>query len=105
MFKIVDYIGNNSDFAKLDYFFDYLLKKNNSEFADIYSYGLPERNLSSAGFKKIKLNTKIIAPNHFEPLEKKNIDINCAFKSSKKEKNIRIFRGDGDGDRPSIIKM
>ena len=46
----------------------------------------------------------MIIPNHFEPFERKNIDIYCAFKSNYKNKIIRLFKGDGDGDRPSILK-
>ncbi len=101
--KIVDYIGSNSNFKKLDFFMSLMLKNNQSEFIDIYSYGIPKKNIFAAGFKEVKLNSKIIVPNHFEPMENKNIKINCAYKIFTGKNNVRIFRGDGDGDRPSKI--
>ena len=45
----------------------------------------------------------MIIPNHLESFERKNIDIYCAYKSNYKNKIIRLFKGDGDGDRPSIL--
>ncbi len=101
--KIIDYIGSNSNFKKLDFFMSSILKKNQSEFIDIYSYGISKNLLLASGFKEVKINSKIIVPNHFEPLENKNIKINCAYKILKGKNKVRIFRGDGDGDRPSII--
>ena len=100
--KIVDYVGSNSNFRKMNYLFHFLLKKSRSEFIDIYSHGIPEKNISKAGFKKVDSHSKIIVPTHFEPFENKNITINCAYKSANAPAGkVRIFRGDGDGDRPS----
>ena len=47
----------------------------------------------------------MIIPNHFEPFEQKNIDIFCAYKNNGNFKNIKIFRSDGDGDRPSRLYL
>ena len=42
-----------------------------------------------------------IIPEYFEPFVNKNIDLYSAYISN--EKNIRLFKGDGDMDRPSKI--
>ena len=101
--KIVDYIGSNSNMSQINSFLKFLIKINNSEFIDIYSYGIPEKNLQAAGFIKVNKQNNIVVPNHFEPFEKKNVTINCAYKCVNKKNNVRIFRGDGDGDRPSKV--
>ena len=41
-----------------------ILKKNQSEFIDIYSHGIPKNFLLASGFK-VKINSKIIVPKSF----------------------------------------
>ena len=80
-----------------------LLKKYKSEYIDFYSYGISEKSFNKSLFVECDQYEGLIAPNHFEPIEKKNIDIYCAYKKNKNFKNIKLFRADGDGDRPSRI--
>ena len=42
----------------------------------------------------------IIIPNYYEPFEQKNIDINF---STNIHEGFRMFKGDGDQDRPNSI--
>ena len=50
----------------------------------------------------IKKKNNQLIPEYFEPFVKKNIDLKlCIFKN--KYKNLLIFKGDGDQDRPSIL--
>tara|TARA_B100000963_G_C22579223_1_gene650012 strand:- start:149 stop:1174 length:1026 start_codon:yes stop_codon:yes gene_type:complete len=100
--RIVDYIGPSnvlkglySEWCKILYF-------NNSEYIDFYNYGLVCEDLIKSGFSRNE-NKEIIIPNHFEPFEKKNVDINFMVPSFVKKK-IRIFKGDSDQDRPNILK-
>jgi hypothetical protein len=105
--RIVDFFGKNQDFHHGKYLFRYLLKKNNSEFLDIYSYGIPKLNLAKSGLDNVEKykKDKIIIPNYFEPFLKKNIKLAYAFKTSKKmEKKVRFFKADSDLDRPNILK-
>ena len=81
-----------------------LLQKYKAEYIDIYSYGISKKIFKQAGYINRYEEQSLIIPNHFEPFQKKNIDIFCAFKSNYKNKIIRLFKGDGDGDRPSILK-
>ena len=72
---------------------------------DIYSYGISKKILKKAGYIN-RYNVKnLIVPNYFEPFVRENVDIFCAFKTSLNKKKIKLFKGDGDGDRPSIINF
>lgn len=105
------YVGNNSCLRIMDIYgkidklgnineqFQNLLQDEQSEYIDLYNYGIDENKLKEIGFKK-RENDDIIIPNYFEPYERKNVEIKYAFKSSKE--NIVIFKGDSDQDRPNI---
>ena len=105
--RIVDFVGEKNFFKNGKYLFRYLLKKYNSEFIDIYSYGIPKKILEKSGLENIKkyTNKKVIVPNYFEPFLQKNIKLPYAFKSSREIKNkVKLFKGDSDLDRPNFIK-
>ena len=101
--RFVDFIGPNNIFPLLDGFVLDLLKKHQAEYLDIYSYGVPSSLIQKAGFINRKNTKDLIIPNYFEPFKQKNIDINIAFKCSKSHPSVRLFKGDGDYDRPSVI--
>jgi len=107
--KLVDLIGKQENIKNCGKFFDFILNRYNAEYLDFYSFGIKKKCLLKAGFKD-RYSTNLILPDHFEPFEFKNININYAFKfNSKKEEKkylskIRIVKGDGDMDRPSLIK-
>ena len=103
MIKIVDFIGEAKNFSKIGNFFEFILSNKNAEYLDFYSFGINNRYIEDAGLIN-NSNHKNIIPNHFEPFELKNVDIYCGFKNQISDKKIKIFRGDGDGDRPSILK-
>ena len=44
----------------------------------------------------------IVIPNYFEPFIQENISISY-FTDSQNLENLRIFKADGDQDRPSIM--
>ena len=102
--RIVDYVGKNENFKLLYHLTIDLLQKSKAEFADIYSCGIPDKNLESAGFINKEKIKNLILPNNYEPFEFRNMDIYCAYKSAIPKKNIRLFRGDADGDRVSQVK-
>ena len=99
--KLVDLIGNDKLVKYIGSSLDLLLKKYEAEYLDFYSYGIKTQCLMSAGFKN-RHTSKEIIPDHFEPFKKKNIEINYGF-ISKFKRNIRLCKGDGDMDRPSIV--
>ena len=98
--KIIDYFGEQKNFKNLKNVFLYLLKENKSESIDFYNYGIEEKYIKKAGFKDREKYKEIIIPEWFNPFLKKNIDYYYAFKN-KTRKSIRLFKGDGDRDRPN----
>jgi len=100
---IVDYIGSGRLFSAVGDFIKDLIKEFNAEYVDMYSHGILEEDILNAGFININENDGLIVPGFFEPFVKKNIQINCCYYSSDKKTRIRVFKGDGDADRPSII--
>lgn len=104
--RIVDFIGPNYMFSEGKYLFDFLLKKNSSDFIDIYSFGIPTsyfRNSNLENINKYKKNNLII-PYYFEPYIHKNFEMAFAYKVQKKLfKPIRFFKGDSDMDRPNRL--
>jgi len=102
--RFVDFIGPNEMFPLLQRFVFDLLKANNAEYMDLYSHGIPSILLQKAGFMDRKKRKDLIIPNYFEPFERKNKDIILAYKCSLKRPAVRLFKGDGDQDRPSQIK-
>ena len=94
--KLVDCIGDYNDFTKIDGVLDELLNRYQAEYVDIYEVGLKDEIMEQAGFMKVE-DTENIIPNYFAPYEAKNIDIYYCTT----DKEIVLFNGDGDQDRPS----
>ena len=101
--RLVDYIGSENDAKFIQPVCKKILENYNAEYLDFYSHGIPSELLKKSGFEnRYDYNDKkIIVPNYFEPFVKKNIDIYCAYKTNLRKK-IKLFKADGDGDRPSV---
>lgn len=99
--RIIDFLGNEEEFKEFtNYLIDKMLKEKN-EYIDIYEVGIEDATLEEAGFIERKEEDSNIIPNYFEPFVQKNIEI--YYMSNCKDK-FRIFKGDGDQDRPSVVK-
>ena len=73
------------------------------EYIDLFTKGLDEKIILEAGFMKVdNKNNDVIIPNYFEPFVQKNVCIRY-FTDTKNLKDLRIYKGDGDQDRPSFI--
>ncbi|ARZ02169.1 hypothetical protein [Yersinia ruckeri] len=92
--RIVDSFGENIMNSKFNYALSNFLDKSKYEYVDLVS-NLPYN--SGSGF--ISSSDSVIIPNYFEPFEMRNIKIDYAYKS---DKELVIFRGDSDQDRPNI---
>ena len=99
--RIMDFLGNEEEFKELaNYLMDKMLKEKH-EYVDIYETGIEDSILLNSGFtERTEKDTNII-PNYFEPFVQKNIEI--YYMSNCKDK-FKIFKGDGDQDRPSMVK-
>ncbi len=100
--RFVDFIGSNKSFLYLKTFFLEILKIYKAEYLDFYSYGIPDNILKKTGLVN-KKDCNAIIPNYFEPFVYQNIDIYFGFRKFNAKGKIRIFKGDGDLDRPSIL--
>lgn len=101
--RIVDYFGDDNLLVGMSNQIQQLLLENDSEYIDFYNYGIEKEKLKDSGFIKHYKTDSIIVPNYYEPFEKKNVDINFAYKM-KDEFKYYIFKGDCDQDRPNILK-
>lgn len=95
--KIIDYYGLSEILGKITAALDRLLIEKNYEYADVYSYGVDPVIYESAGFIACNEECENIIPNYFHPFVRKNV----VLKMMKPlVEGIRLFRGDGDQDRP-----
>ena len=101
--RLVDYIG--PDKKIVDFFggASYILKEFDGEYIDFYSYGIPKRLFEEAGVLNRRDTRGLIIPNYFEPFLRENQDLIIAFVTLTDESKVRLFKGDGDQDRPSRI--
>lgn len=99
--RIIDFYGQDKSFRYLGTFFQRLLKAKNYEYIDLVCFGLDQEIIYSAGFTKIPLKSKkLVVPNYFNPLIRENTPL-YFFVDKKKIHNLKIFKGDGDQDRPN----
>lgn len=97
MMKMIDFIGEPKDFSYIGDSIDEIMVKEELEYVDLYSYGIPEEYLKAAGFMLRDRKDVNIIPNYFEPFVQENVDINVKVQDD----DIYMFRGDGDMDRPN----
>lgn len=96
--RLVDIVGRTKGLPDVSYAIKKLLNHHGAEYIDCYNYGVSEQEFNTMGFLTVESPT--IVPNYFEPYEKRNVDIYFAYTF---DKDICIFKGDGDQDRPSLI--
>jgi len=102
--RLVDYYGHNKSFPLLYNFVLDILEEYKAEYLDIYSYGIPTLHMQKAGFINRMKTKGLIIPNYFEPFERKNIDLFYAYKKLNNFQPVRLFKADGDQDRPNLIQ-
>ena len=101
--RIIDFIGKQNEFSNIGKLIIYLFTKHKSEFIDIYSYGINVKYMKRAGFVDRRKINNLIVPDYYEPFVRKNINLMYGYICKHdKNKKVRILKGDGDQDRPSI---
>ena len=99
--RIMDFLGDEKEFKELTNYLINKMLKEKHEYIDIYEVGIEDEILENSGFiERIEKDSNII-PNYFEPFIQKNIEI---YYMSNCNSKFRMFKGDGDQDRPSIVK-
>jgi hypothetical protein len=102
--RLVDFIGPNEAVPLLGDFAAALLERYDAESIDLYSHGIPASLLRDAGLINRRETEGLIVPNYFEPFENKNVDLIFGHKASPAGPIIRLFKADGDQDRPNQIQ-
>ncbi len=99
--RIIDFFGDEKNIKIFGQFLlKYIIEKN-YEYADLYCFGIKSSILEKSGFCLVNENKDdIIIPNYFNPYVRENTPIRF-FYDSKEIDKLRIFKGDGDQDRPS----
>jgi hypothetical protein len=101
--RVVDFIGDEEILSECGTAFSNLLKQYDCEYVDFWEFGLSPQVLCKCGFQKVSQEGSVIVPNYFEPFSQKTSPIQIAVKLVRPESNIRIFRADGDQDRPNSM--
>lgn len=97
--RIVDFFGPDNALEGIGSELDMIMDAGGIEYTDFYCSGIPRETLRNAGFVIRDEEDENIIPNHFEPYEKKNIDILSIGNV------IRLFKGDGDQGRPKRLRF
>ncbi len=95
--RVVDFFGAPTALESVNW--ERMAHEEDVDYIDIFCAGVPALCLERAGFTR-RIGNEIIIPNHFEPYENRNIEINYAVKCAQP---WRILRGDSDMDRPNVL--
>lgn len=100
--RIVDFCGDETALQYAGDAFQSLLVERDAEYIDFLNMGMTGEYLFKCGFRLRSDGDGVVVPQYFEPFVAENRDIHYALKSSS-DAGWRIFKGDGDQDRPNII--
>jgi len=101
--RIVDFYGEDHILDFMSANLMELMYSESHEYIDFFSIGFSEAKILKAGFLKVNCDEDdVVIPNYFEPFVQKNISIRY-FTDSESLENLRIYKADGDQDRPNFF--
>ena len=95
--KLIDYYGDEERIEDLASCVDEIMTERCYEYIDVYSYGIEREVFQRGGFRLCDTGTENIIPNYFHPFLQENVDI---YMNYPQFDGLKMFRGDGDQDRP-----
>jgi hypothetical protein len=98
--RIVDFLGAPEALAQSGRGIQDLLAATGAEYADLYCSGMEDAVLAT-GLRNVAEFEDLIIPSHFEPFERKNVELLYALMGQGAE--VVICKGDGDQDRPNLL--
>ena len=101
--RIVDLQINPEYISRIGRCVEELISRNDCEYADILQVGLPVEEFSKAGFQLLDHDGSTVIPNYFEPFLSKNVKVDVCYKCASGD-NFIAFKGDGDQDRPNVLR-
>ena len=100
--RIVDFYGQEETFGTHALNLCKKMFSEGHEYIDILTFGLSDHLLKKSGFNRLDHSQlEIVVPNHFEPFVQKNVKVGF-FSNIKNLADLRIYKADGDQDRPSL---
>ena len=101
--RIVDFLGNFNKSEILINYLNKLMLRINAEYIDFYQTGISKNSIIKNKFIENLYNDQIIIPNYYEPFLRKNIKIKYGILKNKNINKFKIFKADGDQERPNIL--
>ncbi|MDO4565830.1 MAG: hypothetical protein Q4B42_00715 [Oscillospiraceae bacterium] len=98
--RVVDFIGDCAALKGFGAYLDEEMKRLGAQFCDFFAAGLKPELMRAAGFALREDDVNII-PNYLEPPLMQNSDF--YYFTSDDPAVYRVFKADGDQDRPNII--
>lgn len=101
--RIVDVIGDANVLARCGAALRRELMTANCEYMDLMHWGVSSDALQSGGFVCPDDHPELVLPNYFEPFERRNVQIEIAYRIDPKlaDKRLFLYRADSDQDRPN----
>lgn len=100
--RVVDAVGDFNLISQSAGAIKALVEEKSYAYLDIFSTGLDVIDMSAGGFFVREPESKYIIPNYFEPLVMMNAELTFAWKDFGVGKDVVLFRGDSDQDRPNV---
>lgn len=99
--RLVDYFGTDSSIADCALSLNEFVINSDYEYLDFICMGMDAHSLVKAGFTAVNQDSdELIIPDYFSPYLQKNIKMLYSVDRNI-DTPIRLFKGDGDQDRPS----
>ena len=100
--RVVDAVGAFNLLAQSAGAIKALVEDRGFAYLDIYATGIDVNKMSAGGFFVRKPDSEHTVPNYFEPLIMTNAELTYAWKDFGQERDVVLFRGDSDQDRPNF---
>ncbi len=101
--RIVDIVGEVDWLARAQGHFQALTVEYDAEYIDLVQTGIDDALLDAGGFLTVGRTDGLILPNYFSPFERRNVEIEFAYRVTDAETPVRLFRADSDQDRPNRV--
>ncbi|MDA9982983.1 hypothetical protein N9H39_09710 [Gammaproteobacteria bacterium] len=100
--RVIDYYGPDNGLTGTASALQRLLRAYEAEYIDFYNYGIDADVMRCTGMLLRGGQEGIIIPNYYEPFERRNVNIYYGYIGAE-EGQYKIFKGDSDQDRASIL--
>jgi len=101
--RIVDIVGEVDWLARAQGHLRALTAEYDAEYIDLVQTGIDPALLDAGGFLTLGRTPGLVLPNYFSPFERRNVEIEFAYKVTEAGAPVRLFRADSDQDRPNRV--